>query len=136
LPAFAGKEAFSMTSAPYRSECGSCHVAYPPALLDAQAWASIMARLDRHFGLDASADARTTDEIRTYLVSGSGRRQAVSAAMGLPRISDTRWFLREHYEVPRALWTSKAVKSPANCGACHTRAEQGDFSERTVRLPE
>ena len=27
------------------------------------------------------------------------------------------------------------VKTPANCGACHTTAERGDFSERGVRVP-
>jgi hypothetical protein len=38
--------------------------------------------------------------------------------------------------VSASLWKSEAVRSPANCAACHTRAEQGDYSERTLRLPK
>ena len=43
---------------------------------------------------------------------------------------------KEHDEVPAALWKSAAVKGPANCAACHTRAEDGDYAERSLRLPK
>jgi hypothetical protein len=33
------------------------------------------------------------------------------------------------------VWRLAAVKSPANCAACHTTAEQGDFRERNIRIP-
>jgi cytochrome c553 len=132
----ADNEIYPLTNAAYRNECGSCHVPYPPALLDAQAWKRIMDRLDQHFGSDASVDARIADEIRTYLVSSAGRKATMPASKGLPRITEARWFVREHDEVPASLWKSEAVRSPASCGACHTRAEQGDYSERTPRLPK
>jgi mono/diheme cytochrome c family protein len=135
VPALAGREIFPVTNATYRAECGSCHVAYPPALLNAQAWQGIMARLDQHFDTDAGLDAQAADEIRAYLSANAGRK-AVPASKGLARITEARWFVGEHDEVPPALWKSEAVRSPANCGACHTRAEQGDFSERTLRLPK
>jgi mono/diheme cytochrome c family protein len=34
------------------------------------------------------------------------------------------------------MWKSAAVKGPANCAACHTRADDGEYSERTLRLPK
>jgi Dihaem cytochrome c len=134
LPAAADKPRLPLDPA-YRAECGSCHVAYPPKLLPAQSWRELMARLDRHFGSDASLDARTGAEIGRYLAANAGRRDAPLGAE--PRITETRWFSKEHdKEVPAALWKSTAVKSRANCAACHTRADDGDYSERSLRLPK
>ena len=133
LPAAADKPRLPPNPA-YMAECGSCHVPYPPKLLPAQSWRALMARLDRHFGSDASLDAKTSEEISRYLAAHAGRRDAPAGAE--PRITETRWFAREHDEVPAALWKGAAVKSPANCAACHTRADEGDYSERTLRLPK
>ena len=119
----------------YKAECASCHVAYPPKLLPAESWQQVMARLDRHFGTDASLNAKAQEEISRYLAANAGRRDAPPGAE--PRITETRWFRKEHdKEVPAALWKSAAVKSAANCGACHTRADDGDYSERSLRLPK
>ena len=119
----------------YRAECGSCHVPYPPKLLPAQSWRDLMARLDRHFGSDASLDAKTSEEISRYLAANAERRDAPPGAE--PRITETRWFHKEHdQEVPATMWKSAAVKGPANCAACHTRADDGEYSERTLRLPK
>ena len=82
-------------SADYRSECGSCHIAYPAKLLPADAWSRILGRLDRHFGTDASVDAKTQEEIGRYLAANAGRRRAASPDPE-PRITQTRWFLKEH----------------------------------------
>ena len=62
-------------------------------------------------------------------------RAATSSAPPEDRISRSAWFRREHREVSAATWALPAVKSAANCGACHTQADQGDFSERHIRLP-
>ena len=118
----------------YKAECGSCHVAYPPKLLPRASWQQLMAHLDRHFGSDASLDAKASAEIGRILAANAGRRDAPPGAE--PRITETRWFRKEHDEVPAALWKSAAVKSAANCAACHTRADDGDYSERTLRLPK
>ena len=54
---------------------------------------------------------------------------------GTLRITETGWFRHEHDEVPAGIWKRPAVKSAANCAACHTRADAGDFSERNIRIP-
>jgi nitrate/TMAO reductase-like tetraheme cytochrome c subunit len=117
----------------YASECGSCHLAYPPHLLSAASWQRVMQSLERHFGTDASIDTRADAEISAYLSANAGneRRFGVTSM----RISETRWFAREHEEVPAGIWKNPTVKSAANCGACHTRADVGDYRERNVRLP-
>ena len=51
------------------------------------------------------------------------------------RITRTAWFVRKHDEVAPATWKLPAIKSAANCGACHTTADQGDFNENKIRIP-
>lgn len=122
----------------YAQECGSCHVAYPPGLLPAASWQRLMAGLPRHFGTDASLEPAITQTIGAWLAQHAGSARKVQREPAAPpedRISRSAWFQREHREVPASTWALPAVKSAANCGACHTRAEQGDFSERHLRLP-
>lgn len=119
----------------FRSECGSCHIAYPPQLLSAPAWRRIMSQLDQHFGTDASVDPAAAAEIAAYLERYSGPQRRNALSPDSLRITETRWFLHEHSEVPSAVWKLPAVKSAANCAACHTNAEQGDFRERNIRIP-
>lgn len=120
----------------YLQECGSCHVAYPPRLLSGASWQAVLAGLDKHFGVDASLDEKALAEISGYLNGQAGRRET-AAADGRPllRITETRGFRHEHEEVPEATWKLPAVKSPSTCGACHTTAEQGRYSEHGIRLP-
>lgn len=120
----------------YKDECGSCHVAYPPRLLAAADWRTIVAGLARHFGTDASLEPVQAKEIGAFLTANAGRRETGGNA---PRITASQWFRREHRDghdgLTAALWKSPAVKSPANCGACHRQAADGDFGERSLRLP-
>lgn len=118
-----------------KAECGSCHIAYPPQLLPASAWRALMSGLDKHFGTDASLDPQTAATITTSLEQNAGRKRSLSASSTL-RISETRWFVHEHDELPGSVWKSPKVKSPSNCAACHSNAEQGDFNEYNVHIPK
>jgi len=120
----------------FKQECSSCHIAYAPGLLPAESWRKMMAGLDQHFGSDASLDAQDNKEITDFLVANASNRWSGS---GAPlRITETSWFLREHdgEEISPSVWKNPKVKSPSNCGACHTQAEQGDFSEHNIRVPK
>ncbi len=122
-------------NANWKTECGACHVAFPPRLLPAESWKAMMSGLDKHFGTDASLDAATTKEIGTFLEHYSGGK-ANTAGKPVLRITETRWFMREHGEVSSATWKNPKVKSPANCAACHLGAERGDYSEHRIRIPK
>lgn len=119
----------------WQAECGSCHIAYPPRLLPAPAWRRTMSQLDKHFGADASLDAKTAAEIGVFLEHNAASGRRARGPADTLRITETPWFVSEHDKVPAAIWKLPAVKSAANCAACHTLAEQGDFRERNIRVP-
>lgn len=136
LPALADR--FNVPkNAAFEEECASCHIAYPPQLLDATSWRALMNGLPKHFGTDASMDEARRLAIADFLVKNAGRRASLGAN-GKPtlRISETVWFRHEHDEVAAATWRRTSIKSPANCAACHTQAAAGDFRERTIRIPK
>jgi hypothetical protein len=124
-------------SAKWKSECGACHVAYPARYLPAESWRAIMSGLDKHFGSDASLDSADIKEITAFLEKNADTRKKSHEASGKPllRITETRWFRSEHREVSDHTWKNPKVKSRANCGACHTKADSGDFNERNVKIP-
>ncbi|HUN10601.1 MAG: diheme cytochrome c [Candidatus Competibacter sp.] len=121
----------------WRQECGACHVAYPPQLLPAPSWQAIMSGLDRHFGADARLDSQAQADILRFLELNAGRDETRAGGKPPLRITETRWFIHEHTEeLPAGVWKRPDVKSPANCAACHTAADRGDYSERTLHLPK
>lgn len=131
-----GKHGLRTPLAPsYKQECAACHVAYPPGLLPAASWQRLMGNLARHFNTDASLDPATATELSRWLVANAGTPRSGGPAPADDRITRSPWFVREHREVPAASWKSPSVKSAANCAACHTQAEQGDFNEHNVRIP-
>lgn len=129
----------------WRAECGSCHIAYHPALLPERSWRKLMAGLDSHFGENASLDAATSKEIETFLAANaadrSDSRRGRKVAASIPanstplRISETPWFERKHDELRPEVWKRKEVGSAANCAACHKNADKGRFDENEISVP-
>lgn len=124
----------------FQAECASCHVAFPPQLMVAEDWKRVMAKLDKHYGDNASLDEKSRRAIEDFLVrnAGGGKVGADRTALpggDLPRMTKTAWFVRKHREVPRADWTHEKVKTAANCAACHTKAAEGSYREREIVMP-
>lgn len=127
-------------------ECGSCHMPYPAALLPARVWQRMMSDLEHHFDEDASLDVAQTREITRYLTdhaadsaaSGPRARKWAETLGAQPplRITETRYFGYLHDEVPSYVWKRSKVGSRARCDACHTRATEGRFQEREIRIPK
>ena len=135
-PAFAAKMTMPADApASYEAECASCHMAYPPALLSEQSWKNVMSGLSKHFGTDASVDAKTQTEITSWLIKNAATRQKYSETAPENRITKTSWFIRKHDEVRADVWKRVSIKSPANCGACHINAAKGIFSENNIKIP-
>ncbi len=128
-------DVFAGTNAKWKTECGSCHIAYPPQLLPATSWQRLMKGLDRHFNTDASVDAASAVEIGAFLEKYAGGKRGVAGETTL-RVTETAWFQREHRKVDAATWKNPKVKSAANCAACHTGAEAGDYRERGISIPQ
>lgn len=123
-PAFANElqSVPPITDASAKKECGACHMAFQPAFLSAEAWTKIIADLSNHFGDNASLPEATRAGIEAYYIANAGRSQA-----GLRRISEQSWYLRQHRGVGQARFA--AVKSKANCNACHKQADQGQYED-------
>jgi cytochrome c553 len=130
----------------YVKECGECHFAYQPGLLPERSWRKIMNGLNDHFGDNAELPAATRDAITEYLAANSAEHgnyrrsekilRSLSASVTPLRITETPYIRHKHDEVPnRLIKANDKVGSLSNCAACHTRAEQGSFSEREINIP-
>lgn len=110
------------------AECGTCHMAYQPALLPRESWAAIMDDLSNHFGEDASLPTALAAEIKAYLVGASVPARRPSAEPIL-KITEQPWWRHEHDEIPAATWQSPKVVAKGNCGACHRFADRGIYDD-------
>lgn len=115
----------------YEAECGSCHLAFPPNMLPAPSWKSLMGGLNDHFGQNATVDAATKQTLEAWLVKNAGGPLPKPTL----RITTTNWWVREHDEISPSVYARKSITSAANCAACHTRANEGAFGEHEVRIP-
>lgn len=119
----------------YQEECGTCHTAYPARFLKPTDWTTVLGSLDRHYGTDAALDAAATGAVARYL-GVVAPPAGVTSTTALPRITRSSWFLHEHDEISATTFKSPAVRSAANCSACHTGADRGDFDEHAIRMPQ
>jgi len=130
----------------WKAECAACHMAYPAGLLPQRSWQKLMSGLEKHFGSDASLSPVVTAEITTYLANNSAEKntsrrsakflQSIAAGESPLRISDTAYFEKEHRKVAAETWKLPKVGSKANCNACHSDADAGEFSGRNTKIPQ
>ena len=119
----------------YKQECAACHMAYPPGMLPAASWQRIMLGLDKHYGSDASMAPEQVQQVSAWLKANAGTYKRVREEPPQDRITRSAWFAHKHREVDPAVWKRLSVKSAAQCEACHTQAENGNFDEHHVRIP-
>ncbi len=124
--------------ASYKQECAACHMAYPAGMLPAGSWKRLMSGLSKHYGTDASLDAKSLAEISGWLEGHAGTYKRVNEMPPDDRITKSAWFIRKHNdrEVAPAVWKRASVGSASNCIACHTNAAQGSFNEREIKIPK
>jgi hypothetical protein len=105
-----------------------------------------MVSLDEHFDENAELDEETQQQITQYLVENAAdqanykRSKAMMRSLSnneTPlRISETRYFVRKHDELPRRVVKDNPdVKSFSRCEVCHTKADKGSYNEHQVRIP-
>ena len=137
LPAFADRLPLpTSTPASYKAECGSCHLAFPPALLSANDWRRTISSLNDHFGTDAAVDGKNGQEISAFLARYAGDAGKLGSAGEPPRLTQTARFIRKHREISAKYWKDPRIRSAANCEACHRGAAQGNYSEHDISIPE
>jgi len=130
----------------YVEECGACHFAYPAGLLPARSWERVMAGLKDHFGDNAELAPDLAAKLTTYLTENAADRatdrrgawllRGLADGAAPLRITELPAFRGEHREIPaRLVQDNPDVGSLSRCEACHTRAPQGYYNDRGVRIP-
>ena len=120
----------------YTQECAACHMAFAPGFLPAKSWQNMMGNLDRHYGTDASLDAATVQQISTWLAANAGTYKRVAEAPPEDRMTRAAWFERKHRKIDPLVWKHTSVKSAANCMACHSKADKGNYDDDSVIYPQ
>jgi cytochrome b len=130
----------------WRTECGSCHLAYHPTMLPMRSWKTLMDRQQDHFGEVLGLDATVTAGILKFLQDNSAETGRTEAAYKINRsipkdstplrITETGYWVEKHRDVADGVWRNPNVGSKANCGACHRDADQGTFEDAAMRLPK
>jgi cytochrome b len=127
----------------YKAECTDCHALYHPSLRTAAAWKHVMARLDEHYGEDASLSDAARQAITEFLAANSAETFDTEASWRIGRqdtaslrMTDTGYWKRRHRDIEDAAFTDPAVGSKANCTACHKDAETGLFADSEIHPPE
>jgi hypothetical protein len=119
-----------------KQECASCHTLYPPAFLPVESWKRIMANLEKHYGTDASTDAKSNLVITQWLTQYGGTYKRISGTPPGDRITASPWFIKKHNGVSAGTWKNPKIKSASNCVACHTGANEGNYDDESIVLPK
>jgi hypothetical protein len=131
----------------HKKVCGECHFALPAMLLPAASWNKIMNGMGNHFGeaveLDAPEKSAVADFLRSNAADVSGCKHArrIMRCLGSNtpiRVTEIPYLKRMHNraKVPAGAFQRKSVGSMANCIACHPGADQADFNDHRVRIPD
>ncbi|QOP43993.1 hypothetical protein FJR45_08570 [Sulfurimonas sediminis] len=135
-------------SAIFVEECAACHTLYPPFLLPKSSWKQLMKQkeLENHFGDDASLNEEDRISILNFLVKNSAEFSTKESANYILNslkekkkyiiaITDTPYWKKRHKNIDKNIFSSKEVKSKANCKACHTKVERGLLEDNQIKIP-
>jgi len=129
----------------YKGNCSGCHFAYPPELLPASSWKGIVTCLGDHFGESLALDDASREEIGKYLRenaadrSGSEKAGKILRSLGgrSPiRITEVPYIVKEHRKIAPEVFKRKSIGSLSNCIACHKMADQDQFDDDQVTIPQ
>ncbi len=127
----------------YMKECGDCHVPYAARMLPARSWERLLGNLEDHFGDNAELDILDRQDIGDYLVAKSADHRkkksrwmkGIKSRQAPLRITDARYFKKEHKEVPRRFFREHPDALLSQCDTCHTKADKGSYKERDIVIP-
>ena len=107
--------------ATYLSECATCHVALPPAILPADTWQTLVTD-SAHYGVTLPAIGRFEQQLMLSYLQTYSRRHTLDGPVPY-RLQDSAYF--------HALHPGVALPQPLNlqtCVGCHLSAREQDYS--------
>ena len=134
-----------VTSLAYKTTCGGCHMAYLPELLPGPSWEKILNQAEDHFGEKITLDSKVREELLKYLRENAADRSSAQKTRKILgslegktplRITEVPAFRKKHRKISPEISNRKTIGSLSNCTACHPKAEQGNFDEDDVVIPQ
>ena len=129
----------------YRNTCAGCHFPYPPELLPAASWKTILSQTENHFGEKVPMDPKSKEAILTYLSQNGADRSSSKKSIKIMkslngqtplRITEIPYIQKKHRGINSEIFGRKSIGSLSNCTACHRTAKQGNFNEDFVTIPD
>jgi cytochrome c551/c552 len=129
----------------YKTNCGGCHMAYLPELLPGPSWEKILNQAEDHFGEKITLEPKVREELLKYLRENAADRSSAKIAGKILaslegktplRITEVPAFRKKHRKISPEIFNRKTIGSLSNCAACHPKAEQGNFDEDSVVIPQ
>ena len=129
----------------YQEHCGACHFAYQPELLPSTSWKKIVDQLEDHFGESFELDPEAQKAVLTYLETNGAEHSTAKRAVKIMksvgssapmRITEIPYIRDKHRKVSKSVLDRSSIGSLSNCAACHRRAEQGNYDDGFVVIPE
>jgi cytochrome b len=138
----ARQKAVKPAASRWTKECGSCHLAYSPALLPARSWERMMDEQAEHFGEDLSL---SPDVSKALLDEAHAHRISTWAAWKLmhsappgespQRITELRFWRRAHEDLPDSAFKPPVSQGRHDCESCHLDAASVIFHPRMIQRP-
>ena len=129
----------------YQEHCGACHFAYQPELLPSTSWKRIVDQLADHFGESFELDPEAQKAVLTYLETNGAEHSTAKRAVKIMksvgssapmRITEIPYIRDKHRKVSKSVLDRSSIGSLSNCAACHRTAEQGNYDDDFVVIPE
>jgi hypothetical protein len=131
----------AMKSQPWTRECGSCHLAYSPALLPHASWQRTLEEQEKHFGEDLGiSEAKALELLEHSKATSSPSWAAWKLSSSVPpgqaplEISATPFWLDAHARLPESDFKPPRSSGRHDCEACHRDAASGIFHPRMIHM--
>ena len=134
-----------VTNPAYKEHCGACHFNYQPELLPSISWKKILLQLEDHFGQSFELDPEAQKAVLGYLETNAAERSMSKRAARIMksvggstpvRITEVPYIRDKHRKVSASVLNRPSIGSLSNCTACHRRAEEGNYDDDYVVIPE
>lgn len=134
-----------VTDPAYKENCGACHFSYQPELLPSRSWKKILVQLEDHFGESFELDQGDQKSVLGYLEANAAERSTSKRAAKIMksvgnstpmRITEVPYIKGKHRKVASSVLNRSSIGSLSNCTACHRRAQEGNYDDDYVVIPE
>lgn len=134
-----------VTNPAYKEHCGACHFTYQPELLPSTSWKKIVDQLEDHFGQSFELDQEAQKAVLAYLETNGAEHSTAKRAVKIMksvgsstpmRITEIPYIRDKHRKVSGSVLNRPSIGSLSNCAACHRRAEEGNYDDDFVVIPE